>query len=40
VAASIPALVNPTVQRWARESIQPALAASRKLGFADDRVAQ
>jgi hypothetical protein len=35
VATSIPALVNPTAQRWARESINlTTLAASRKLGFA------
>jgi transcriptional regulator with XRE-family HTH domain len=41
VAASIPALVKPMVLRWARESINlTTLAASRKLGFADDRVAQ
>lgn len=41
MATSIPAFVVPTVLRWARESINlTTLAASRKLGFSDDRVAQ
>jgi Zn-dependent peptidase ImmA (M78 family) len=40
VAASIPALVEPSVLRWARESIGlEAVAASRKLDLPDDRVA-
>jgi Zn-dependent peptidase ImmA (M78 family) len=40
VAASIPALVEPAVLRWARESIDLApVAAARKIGVPDDRVA-
>ncbi len=40
MAKSIPALVEPTMLRWARESIDlPAIAASRKLDLPDDRVA-
>jgi len=40
VAASIPALVEPSVLRWARESIDLSpVAASRKIGVPDDRVA-
>jgi Zn-dependent peptidase ImmA (M78 family)/transcriptional regulator with XRE-family HTH domain len=39
--ASIPALVEPAVLRWARETIDlEPVAASRKLGLADDAVAQ
>jgi Zn-dependent peptidase ImmA (M78 family)/transcriptional regulator with XRE-family HTH domain len=41
VAASIPALVEPVVLRWARESVGLSpLAAARKLGVPDDRVDQ
>jgi Zn-dependent peptidase ImmA (M78 family)/transcriptional regulator with XRE-family HTH domain len=41
VATSIRALVSPGVLRWARESINlTTLAASRKLGFSEDRVLQ
>lgn len=41
MAASIPALVEPLVLRWARESVGlSALAAARKLGVPDDRVAR
>lgn len=41
VAVSIPAIVEPAVLRWARETIDLApVAASRKLGLADDRVEQ
>jgi Zn-dependent peptidase ImmA (M78 family) len=41
MAASIPALVEPNVLRWARTSIGlTELAAARKLGLPDDRVAQ
>jgi hypothetical protein len=41
VAASIPALVEPAVLRWARETIGLSeVAAARKLGLPDDRVAQ
>jgi hypothetical protein len=37
--ASIPALVEPSLLRWARESIGlDALAASGRLGLPDDRV--
>lgn len=37
---SIPALVEPTLLRWARETIDlTEVAASRKLGLPDDRVA-
>jgi Zn-dependent peptidase ImmA (M78 family) len=37
--ASIPALVEPAVLRWARETIDLSpIAASRKLGLPDDRV--
>lgn len=40
MAKSIPALVEPVMLRWARETIDlPAIAASRKLGLPDDRVA-
>lgn len=40
VAASIPALVEPSVLRWARESIDMTpVAAARKIGVPDDRVA-
>ena len=40
MAKSIPALVEPVMLRWARESIDlPAVAASRKLDLPDDRVA-
>jgi len=40
VAASIPALVEPSVLRWARESIDlTPIAAARKIGVPDDRVA-
>jgi len=39
VATSIPALVEPSVLRWARESIDlTPVAASRKIGVPDDRV--
>ena len=39
MATSIPALVEPAVLRWARESIGlEAVAASRKLDLPDDRV--
>jgi Zn-dependent peptidase ImmA (M78 family) len=39
VAASIPALVEPSVLRWARESIDlTPVAAARKIGVPDDRV--
>lgn len=39
MAASIPALVEPLVLRWARESVGLSpLAAARKLGVPDDRV--
>lgn len=39
MAASIPALVEPLVLRWARESVGlSSLAAARKLGLPDDRV--
>jgi hypothetical protein len=38
--SSIPALVEPTMLRWARESIGlDAVAASKKLDLPDDRVA-
>jgi Zn-dependent peptidase ImmA (M78 family)/transcriptional regulator with XRE-family HTH domain len=41
VAASIPALVEPAVLRWARETIGLSeVAAARKLGLPDDRVAR
>jgi Zn-dependent peptidase ImmA (M78 family)/transcriptional regulator with XRE-family HTH domain len=41
VAVSIPAIVEPSVLRWARETIDLSdVAASRKLGLADDRVRQ
>jgi Zn-dependent peptidase ImmA (M78 family) len=41
VAASIPALVEPAVLRWARESAGlSTIGAARKIGVADDRVAQ
>jgi Zn-dependent peptidase ImmA (M78 family) len=41
VAASIPALVEPAVLRWARETIGlEAVAASRRIGVPDDRVEQ
>ena len=41
VVTSIPALVKPTVLRWARESIGLSqVAAARKLKVPDDRVAQ
>jgi len=41
VATSIPALVEPSVLRWARESIDlTPVAASRKLHLPDDRVGQ
>jgi transcriptional regulator with XRE-family HTH domain len=41
VAASIPALVEPSVLRWARESIDlTQVAAARKIGVPDDRVEQ
>lgn len=37
--ASIPALVEPSVLRWARETIDLSpVAASRKLGLRDDQV--
>jgi Zn-dependent peptidase ImmA (M78 family) len=40
VATSIPALVEPSVLRWARESIDlTPVAAARKIGVPDDRVA-
>lgn len=40
MAASIPAHVEPSVLQWARESIDlTALAAARKIGVPDDRVA-
>jgi len=40
MAKSIPALVEPTMLRWARVPIDlPAIAASRKLDLPDDRVA-
>lgn len=40
VPASIPAIVEPSVLRWARESIDlTPVAASRKIGVPDDRVA-
>jgi Zn-dependent peptidase ImmA (M78 family)/transcriptional regulator with XRE-family HTH domain len=40
MASSIPALVEPAVLRWARESIGlTQLAAARRLGLPDDRVA-
>lgn len=40
VAASIPALVEPSVLRWARESIDlTPVAAARKIGVPDERVA-
>jgi Zn-dependent peptidase ImmA (M78 family)/transcriptional regulator with XRE-family HTH domain len=40
MAASIPALVEPSVLRWARESIDlTPVAAARKIGVPDDRVA-
>lgn len=40
MAASIPALVEPSVLQWARESIDlTPLAAARKIGVPDDRVA-
>lgn len=40
MASSIPALVQPTVLRWARESIGlTTLAAARRLQLPDDRVA-
>lgn len=39
VPASIPALVEPSVLRWARETIDLSpVAASRKLGLRDDQV--
>lgn len=39
MAASIPALVEPSVLQWARESIDlTPLAAARKIGVPDDRV--
>lgn len=41
MAASIPALVEPAVLRWARESIDlTPVAAARKIGVPDDRVEQ
>ena len=41
MAASIPALVEPTLLRWARESIGlTPVAAARRLGIPDDRVDQ
>lgn len=41
VATSIPALVEPAVLRWARESIGlTEVGAARKIGVPDDRVAQ
>jgi transcriptional regulator with XRE-family HTH domain len=41
VVASIPALVEPAVLRWARETIGLSeVAAARKLGLPVDRVAQ
>jgi Zn-dependent peptidase ImmA (M78 family)/transcriptional regulator with XRE-family HTH domain len=41
MAASIPALVEPAVLRWARESIGlTPLAAARKIGVPDGRVAE
>ncbi len=40
MAASIPALVEPSVLRWARESIDlTPVAAARKIGVPDNRVA-
>lgn len=40
MSASIPALVEPSVLRWARETIDlSAVAAARKLDLPDDRVA-
>jgi transcriptional regulator with XRE-family HTH domain len=39
MSRSIPAPVEPTVLRWARESIDlPPVAASRKIGLPDERV--
>ncbi len=41
MASSIPALVEPAVLRWARESIGlTPVGAARKMGIPDDRVAQ
>ncbi|MGH3940019.1 MAG: XRE family transcriptional regulator [Pseudonocardiaceae bacterium] len=41
MAKSIPALVEPSVLRWARETVGLIpVAAARKIGVADDRVAQ
>jgi Zn-dependent peptidase ImmA (M78 family) len=41
VAKSIPALVEPSVLRWARETVGLIpVAAARKIGVADDRVEQ
>ncbi|HET7311079.1 MAG TPA: XRE family transcriptional regulator [Mycobacteriales bacterium] len=41
MAASIPALVEPAVLRWARETVGlTQVAAARKLGLPDDRVTQ
>lgn len=41
MAKSIPALVEPSVLRWARESVGLIpVAAARKIGVADDRVEQ
>ncbi|MGH3611982.1 MAG: XRE family transcriptional regulator [Pseudonocardia sp.] len=41
MAKSIPALVEPSVLRWARESVGLiSVAAARKIGVADDRVEQ
>ncbi len=41
MAASIPALVEPSVLRWARESIDlTPVAAARKIGVPDERVEQ
>lgn len=41
MVTSIPALVEPAVLRWARESIGlTAVSAARKIGVPDDRVSQ
>ena len=41
MARSIPALVEPPVLRWARESVNlTPLAAARKMKLPDDRVEQ
>ncbi|WP_081215580.1 XRE family transcriptional regulator [Mycobacterium avium] len=41
MASSIPALVEPAILQWARESIGlTAVGAARKMGLPDDRVAQ